>query len=179
MNFLTPLKNGFAPTLRLEEFFDGDTRAEGVFEDRFGNIKKRFNVAIQGSYDGEILILHEGFEYDDGSEENREWKIDVLQDGTYEGRASGVVGKAVGKITGDTLLWRYSMNLPVGKRLVRVRFEDKMWLTSSGDLLNRARVYKFGVLLGSITIVFRREETSISHVSSAQSVDRTKRQVAQ
>ena len=39
--------------------------------------------------------------------------------------------------------------------LIRVRFDDKMWLMSSGDLLNKARVYKFGVLIGSVTIVFK------------------------
>ena len=45
-----------------------------------------------------ILDLDESFEYDDGSEESRQWKIVILEDGTYEGRASDVVGKAVGEI---------------------------------------------------------------------------------
>ncbi|MEK9680831.1 MAG: DUF3833 family protein, partial [Pelagibacteraceae bacterium] len=40
------------PVLKLEEYFDGKTIARGVFEDRFGNIKKSFKVFIDGSWDG-------------------------------------------------------------------------------------------------------------------------------
>ena len=34
------------PILKLEEYFNGKTIARGVFEDRFGNIKKSFKVCI-------------------------------------------------------------------------------------------------------------------------------------
>ena len=176
MNFLTPLDRNIHSNFRLETFFEGNSSAEGLFEDRFGTIRKRFNVAIQGSCDEDTLTLNESFQYDDGSEENRQWKIVILKDGTYEGRASDVVGKAVGDISDNTLHWRYSMRLPIGKMLFRVRFDDKMWLMSSGDLLNRARVYKFGILIGSVTIVFKREGSSIGRITSDQPVDISKTQ---
>ncbi|MEK9929966.1 MAG: DUF3833 family protein [Rhodospirillaceae bacterium] len=179
MNFLTPLNRNIQTNFRLETFFEGNSRAEGLFEDRFGNIRKRFSVAIQGSYNENTLTLDESFEYDDGSEESRQWKIAILEDGTYEGRASDVVGKAVGEIANNTLHWSYSMMLPIGKRQVRVRFDDKMWLMSSGDLLNRARVYKYGILIGSVTIVFRKDGSTIGHMASDQSVDITKTQIVQ
>lgn len=179
MNFLTPLNRNIQTNFRLETFFEGNSRAEGLFEDRFGNIRKRFSVTIQGSYNENTLTLDESFEYDDGSEESRQWKIVILEDGTYEGRASDVVGKAVGEIANNTLHWSYSMMLPIGKRQVRVRFDDKMWLMSSGDLLNRARVYKYGILIGSVTIVFRKDGSSIGHMPSDQPVDITKTQIVQ
>ena len=179
MNFLTPLNRNIQTNFRLETFFEGNSRAEGLFEDRFGNIRKRFSVAIQGSYNENTLTLDESFEYDDGSEESRQWKITILEDGTYEGRASDVVGKAVGEIANNTLHWSYSMMLPIGKRQVRVRFDDKMWLMSSGDLLNRARVYKYGILIGSVTIVFRKDGSSVGHMASDQPVDITKTQIVQ
>ena len=179
MNFLTPLNRNIQTNFRLETFFEGNSRAEGLFEDRFGNIRKRFSVAIQGSYNENTLTLDESFEYDDGSEESRQWKIVILEDGTYEGRASDVVGKAIGEIANNTLHWCYSMMLPIGKKKVRVRFDDKMWLMSSGDLLNRARVYKYGILIGSVTIVFRKDGSTIRHMASDQSVDITKTQIVQ
>ncbi|MGA0314441.1 MAG: DUF3833 family protein [Alphaproteobacteria bacterium] len=177
MNFLTPLNRKIQTNFRLETFFEGNSRAEGLFEDRFGNIRKRFSAAIQGTYNENTLTLDESFEYDDGSEERRKWKIVILEDGTYEGRSSDVVGKAIGEIANNTLHWSYSMMLPVGKRKVRVRFEDKMWLMSSGDLLNRARVYKYGILIGSVTIVFKKDGSSIGHMASDQPVDITKTQI--
>ena len=54
------------PVLKLEEYFNGKTVARGVFEDRFGNIKKSFKVFIVGTWDGENLNLKEDFIYDDG-----------------------------------------------------------------------------------------------------------------
>ena len=178
MNFLTPLNRSIHSNFRLETFFEGNSSAEGLFEDRFGTIRKRFNVAIRGSFDENTLTLDESFQYDDGSEENRQWQIVILEDGTYEGRASDVVGKAVGEIADNTLHWRYSMMLPIGKMLVRVRFDDKMWLMSSGELLNRARVYKFGILIGSVTIVFKKDSGSIGQLANDQHVDISKTQTA-
>lgn len=174
MNFLVPINRRLHSDFRLETFFVGNSSAEGLFEDRFGTIRKRFSVAIRGSYDENTLTLDESFDYDDGSEESRQWKIVTLEDGTYEGRASDVVGKAVGEIADNTLHWRYSMMLPVGKMLFRVRFDDKMWLMSSGNLLNRARVYKFGILLGSITIVFKKDGSSMGRMASDLPVDISK-----
>ena len=63
------------PKLILEDFFSGKTVARGVFEDRFGNIKKYFKVDIVGKWDGSTLILEENFVYNDGTKEFRKWTI--------------------------------------------------------------------------------------------------------
>ena len=69
--------NDFAennPKLVLEEYFLGKTRAWGIFEDRFGKVKRQFVVDIEGTWDGHTLILDENFSYSDGfcdSEGNR------------------------------------------------------------------------------------------------------------
>ena len=47
------------PLLKLEEYFEGKTIARGVFEDRFGNIKKSFKVFIDGTWDGKFLARME------------------------------------------------------------------------------------------------------------------------
>ena len=53
----------------LEEFFEGETRAYGQFQDILGNVSRRFLVDIKGSWDGSNLVLIEDFTYEDGSEE--------------------------------------------------------------------------------------------------------------
>ena len=45
------------PPLRLEEFFQGETIAWGIFEDRFGNLRRQFRVNITGTVEGDIFIL--------------------------------------------------------------------------------------------------------------------------
>ena len=52
------------PEFKLEEYFKGKTVARGVFEDRFGNVKKSFKVDIDGTWDGKYLIMKENFIYD-------------------------------------------------------------------------------------------------------------------
>jgi hypothetical protein len=49
------------------------------------------------------------------------------------------------------------MDLPVGKRTFRVRFNDWLWLQESGVLINRARVTKFGVEIGQVSIFFLKD----------------------
>ena len=66
------------PALKLEEFFDGRSYAYGIFEDRFGNLKRQFRVQIDGQTDGERLRLDEQFIYDDGETARRVWRIDNL-----------------------------------------------------------------------------------------------------
>lgn len=47
------------PRFVIEDYFTGKTKAWGIFEDRFGNLKREFVVDITGSWDGKQLILDE------------------------------------------------------------------------------------------------------------------------
>ena len=61
--------------LNIEDFFVGKTTAYGQFQDRFGTIRSRFKVDIEGTWDGEVLTLVENFNYADQSTEIRIWKL--------------------------------------------------------------------------------------------------------
>ena len=67
------------PRLVLEEFFAGQSVAYGIFEDRFGNLRRQFRVNLSGDLDGNRLVLDEEFLYDDGERANRTWTIDRLE----------------------------------------------------------------------------------------------------
>ncbi len=144
------------PRLVLEEFFAGKTRAWGLFEDRFGTVRRQFAVDITGTWDGEHLMLDERFRYDDGERDRRVWNIKKGDEGRYEGRADDVIGTAVGRTAGNALNWQYEMDLPIAGSTLRVRFDDWMFLQTPDVLINRARVSKLGIEIGSVTLIFVR-----------------------
>lgn len=146
---------GGTPRFVLEEYFAGTTRAWGLFEDRFGDIRRRFSVDINGWWDDQQFVMEEEFAFADGEADHRIWRINKIDDNTYEGTADGVVGTATGLAFGNVLNWRYTFNLQIGKRNYKVRFNDWMFLQEGGLLINRAHVRKFGILLGSVTLVFQ------------------------
>lgn len=147
------------PILKLEEYFNGKTIARGVFEDRFGNIKKSFKVFIDGSWDGKYLILKEDFIYDDGTKDYREWKLtkDHNNPNHYSGYADGVIGTASGSVSGNAFNWKYGFKLKVGNSTLNVKFDDWMFLQEDGYLINIAKVKKFGITLGRVILFFEKK----------------------
>ncbi len=147
---------GREPRLLIEDYLAGNTRAWGLFEDRFGNLRREFVVDIQGTWDGETLTLVEDFVYADGETQQRIWTIKKLDDNRYSGTAADVIGEAEGISYGNALNWRYTLALPIGDSVWNVRFDDWMFLQPDNVLVNRARVTKFGFELGEVTIFFRK-----------------------
>lgn len=144
------------PRLVLEEYFVGQTRAWGLFEDRSGTLLRQFVVDIEGTWDGEELVLDEHFTYADGEKERRVWRIVRTSEHSYEGRASDIVGVAKGLAYGNAVHWRYDLDLKVDGDAWRVHFDDWMFLQPGGVLMNRSRVSKWGFDIGEVTLVFQR-----------------------
>ncbi|MEO0703340.1 MAG: DUF3833 domain-containing protein [Pseudomonadota bacterium] len=142
--------------LNLEEFFEGELVAYGQFQDIFGTVRRRFEVAIDGTWDGRTLTLVEDFVYEDGSTEQRIWSLTKTGAETWEGTAPGVIGTATGEERGDTFNWQYTIDLPVPDGTLRVTFDDWMWLLTEDRLLNRAYMKRFGVDIGEVIIIFEK-----------------------
>jgi len=151
---------GREPQLLIEDYFDGRTKAWGLFQDRFGTLRRQFEVDINGTWDGETLTLVEDFVYDDGEIEQRVWRITKTDEHGYVGQADGVIGQAVGEAYGNALNWRYKFALKVGDDTWTVTFDDWLFLQNDGVLINRAAVTKFGILLGEVTLFFRKPPNS-------------------
>ena len=140
----------------LEEFFDGSVVASGQFQDTFGTVRRRFDVEIESTWDGETLRLVEDFAYADGTFEQRIWTLRKTGDQTWEGTAPGVIGTASGEERGDTFNWVYTIDLPVPDGTLRVSFDDWMWQLSETRVLNRAYMKKYGVDIGEVIIYFEK-----------------------
>lgn len=142
------------PPLLFEEYFAGATRAWGLVEDRFGNIRREFTVDMFGIPQPDGLVLNETFAYSDGQTDQRVWTVRKTAPDRYEGRAADVIGVARGVAAGNTLRWRYRMDLPIGGSRWRLSFDDRMVLQDGGVLLNRTRMSRWGVEIGSLALVY-------------------------
>jgi len=156
---------GATPALSLEDFFEGETIAYGIFEDRFGTLRRKFKVNITGTVEGNVLTLDEDFLYADGEKAKRVWVItnkgrDAEGRLIYEGEAADVDGKASGRVVGNGLNWRYDIDLKTDDGTLSVHFDDWIYQMDEHVALNRAYVKKFGLEIGSVTLIFLRGEAA-------------------
>jgi hypothetical protein len=150
--------SGREPRLDPYGYFDGRSRAWGIFEDRFGRLRREFTVDIVGRREGENgFVLEEDFLYADGETQRRVWRLRRTGPDTYEGTADDVIGVAQGRTNGNALNWRYVLALKVGESVWNVDFDDWMFLQRDGVMINRARVSKWGIAIGEVTLSFQRD----------------------
>jgi hypothetical protein len=119
-------------------------------------VVKRFTVDMTCTWQGEQGVLDESFVYSDGTQERRIWKLTHLGNGQYEGTAGDVVGTASGQTRGNAFRWGYTLALPVDGRVLHVSMDDWMYLMNDRVMLNKARMSKWGVHLGDVTLSFTR-----------------------
>ncbi|WP_095049021.1 DUF3833 domain-containing protein [Pseudomonas sp. Irchel s3h9] len=150
------------PALDLQRFFSQPVKAWGMFQKRSGEVAKRFEVNIVSRREGNNLILDERFLYSDGTRQRRVWTLTPEGQGRWSGRAADVVGVAEGQVAGNTLHWRYRLNLPVDDSTYEMSMDDWMHLMDEDTLINRTSMSKFGVEVGQVTLFFRRQGAGVS-----------------
>lgn len=148
------------PSFDLKGYFDGPIVGYGIVQDRSGSVISRFDVKMQGSWQGSEGRLDEVFTYYDdplGQPPTRTWFFRQKPDGQFEGRASDVEGVAHSSSYGAVGRWQYSMKLPVGKNKIMVRFDDWMWPMNDGIIINRSYIRKYGIKVAEVTIVMQKK----------------------
>jgi hypothetical protein len=164
--------NNTKPAFNLEDYFQGKTRAWGMFEDRFGRIQRQFVVDIEGTWDGKNLTLTEDFLYNDGETETRVWVLEKTGPQNYTGTTANVIGTAIGTINGNAFNWKYKFKLKVGDGYWNVKFDDWMILQPDGVLINKATITRWGFKLGTVYISFSKpanQQTNAFELTSAAS----------
>ena len=146
------------PSLDLSEYFSGTIEAYGIFTDRSGVVKKRFTVLIKADWKTvngkKVGTLDESFDYSDGTKQKRVWTLTEVSPGKFTGKADDVVGEANGASSGNALNWSYTLALPVDGTVYHVQFDDWMYLVTPKVMLNKAKMSKFGIELGEVTLSF-------------------------
>lgn len=147
----------YKPQLDFKKFFDGKMVAHGYFKDRFNKVVKTFVVDMDTKWnDKNEGVLTEYFTYNDGSKSTRIWYLKVDENNNISGTASDVIGKASGKISGNTLFWSYYLNLEVDGKTYEVKFDDWMYLIDENTILNQSYMSKFGINLGEVVLSMRK-----------------------
>ncbi|ABM43101.1 lipoprotein, putative [Acidovorax sp. JS42] len=142
------------PQLELDRYFNGRILAHGIFQQRGGEVVRRFTVVMDCHWEGHQGVLDEAFTYSDGSTQRRIWRLTKHADGRYTGTADDVVGEAQGQTAGNAFRWNYTLRLPVDGKEYEVQFDDWMFLVDDRVMLNRATMRKFGVTLGEVLLSF-------------------------
>jgi hypothetical protein len=146
------------PALDLSTYFNGTIDAHGIFTDRSDKVVKRFKVVIDAKWtvqDGKkVGVLDEAFTYSDGTTQRRVWTLTEIAPNRYKGTASDVVGEALGEVAGNALNWSYTLALPVDGKVYNVQFNDWMYQMDDKVMLNKAKMSKFGIYLGEVTLAF-------------------------
>jgi hypothetical protein len=144
------------PQFDMRTYFNGQLDAWGLFQDRSGKVTRRFHVAMDCKWNGNVGILDEHFNFTDGSTQRRVWTMTRLDEHHYTGTAGDVVGEAKGEAYGNALRWRYVLDLPVGNTHYNVNFDDWMYLVDDQVMINRSVMSKFGIRFGEVTLMFRK-----------------------
>jgi hypothetical protein len=144
------------PTFALFDYFEGESQAWGMIQDRSGQQMRRFHVLLSGEVEGNVLTLNEDFTYDDGEKSTRIWVIERLPDGTYQGQADDIIGVAVGEEQGNALRWEYDFELPYDGSTIKVSFDDWLYRQDEKHLFNRTSITKFGVEVATLTLFFQK-----------------------
>lgn len=142
------------PQLELDRYFNGRILAHGIFQQRGGEVVRRFTVVMDCHWEGHQGVLDEAFTYSEGSTQRRIWRLTKHADGRYTGTADDVVGEAQGQTAGNAFRWNYTLRLPVDGKEYEVQFDDWMFLVDDRVMLNRATMRKFGVTLGEVLLSF-------------------------
>lgn len=142
----------------ITTFLEGRTFAWGVFEDRFGKLRRRFEVEMNGRWSGDVFELHEEFRYDTGDVEQRIWLITPGDDGRFTGTTEDCVGVAEGRCDGESIRMNYRFRLRVDQRMFTVDFDDRIYRLESGLAINRATMRKWGVKLGELSLFFMKRD---------------------
>lgn len=148
------------PALQLQQFFRGSAVATGVMHNWRGRQALHFTAELCGQWQGQRGDLYEIFQFSDGRTDKRHWRLQLLADGQVRGQADDVVGDAVGAVHGNTMLWQYQLRIPQADGEVVVTVSDELYLITPTELLNRARLSKFGLGVGELMLSIRQLDTN-------------------
>ena len=145
------------PIIKIEEYFQGNVKAWGMLQGRYGEVKRQFVADMKGEFDGQNLILDETFIWNDGEKQERRWTIKKVGDNKYEGTAPDVVRIAKGVSFGSAFKFEYKLLVPYKDKKIKVRFDDWIFKQDERVAINRAIVSKFGFKVGELTVFFLRD----------------------
>jgi hypothetical protein len=151
---MTPAADG--SRFELTTFLDGHTSAWGIFEDRFGRLRRRFSVDMHGRWESGVFILEESFVYETGEREERTWRVVPSGEGRFTATCPDCIGSLTGECDVQSIRMTYKFRLKLEARHLSVDLDDRIYRMGDGIAVNRATIRKWGVKLGELSLFFMR-----------------------
>lgn len=148
------------PIFQLEQHLQGQMLCEGVIFGPLGRVTSTFTAEFDIKWDGPKGVMDEVFRYDDGSTQNRQWRITLDRDGTFVTEADDVPGGGYGVQSGGTVQMRYKIQVPESAGSHILDTVDWMYLTPGGVVVNRSQFRKFGFKVAELVATIRPKETA-------------------
>ncbi|MEO1138505.1 MAG: DUF3833 family protein [Pseudomonadota bacterium] len=144
------------PRIDLREHLNGRIRCEGIIYGPLGRVTSRFSANFNAKWDGNRGVMQEHFQYDSGNTQDREWRLELGNDGSVKANADDLVGEGTGQQSGSSVKLNYNIRLPkeAGGHVLSV--VDWMYLTPHGTIVNRSQFRKFGIKVAELVATMQR-----------------------
>ena len=146
---------GTGPVFDLRTHLNGPIACEGVIYGPTGRVGSRFTARFDAEWHGDTGVMREHFRYDSGTTQDREWTLQLDDDGRIAATAPDVVGTGAGRQAGATVQLRYRIRLPADAGGHVLDTVDWMYLTEDGTIINRSQFRKFGIKVAELVATMR------------------------
>lgn len=143
------------PEFDIRQTLSGPILCEGVIYGPTGRVAARFVADMHGEWTGNTGVLTESFRYDDGSEMERRWDLQLTPDGKITALADDIVGEGTGQQSGAAVQLRYKFQMPQSSGGHVLDVVDWMYLTETGAIINRSQFRKFGIEVAELVATMR------------------------
>lgn len=150
---------GQTPQFDLRTHLNGAIRCDGVIYGPLGRVGSRFSGEFEARWAGNRGVMTEHFVYDSGNRQDREWHLELGNDGRIHAEAADLVGPGAGWQQGPAVRLCYRIRLPkeAGGHVLSVT--DWMYLAPNGVIVNRSQFRKFGIKVAELVATMRRVDT--------------------
>jgi hypothetical protein len=146
------------PMIDIRQHLSGPILCEGVIYGPTGRVTSRFVAQMQGRWEGNRGILDEHFRYAGGNLQDRQWRLQLSNDGSIRAEADDLVGIGTGHQAGSAVRLEYRIRLPDHAGGWSLDVTDWMYLTENGTVMNRSQFRKFGIKVAELVATMRRVE---------------------
>lgn len=148
------------PPIDLVSAFRGRTTGRGHFRVWLTGDERRFTARLNGTVTGRegarTLTVVEDFLYDDGQEDRLTWVFREQGPGRWTGKREDTVGEATVVEEDGQIRLSYTADFRSPSGVNRLGFQDILYATPDGTIVNDAVVSRAGIPVASVRFVIRR-----------------------
>ena len=145
-----------SPKMDIRNYLNGKLEAQGILQNRSGEVIKTFTVTMVGTWRGNEGKLEEDFIFSDGKKDRRVWDIKFSDDNNFTAKAHDTVGSAKGQQYGNAMKMDYVLKVDVDGKKYDISLADWIYLVDEKTAINVSQMTKFGFRVGTLNISFKK-----------------------